>query len=236
MGGMVAGVAHELNTPIGNTITAVSTQIDRIGKLQSALTTGTLSKSGLANDLEEIREIALLIERNVHRAAAQVDNFKQLALDHISDEKRTFELREIVDECLKSLRPGLRSGSWNISNNIPGGLVCDGLPGSIGQVVTIMVQNAIEHGYKGLNSGDIELRAQRQDKRIELAIADKGAGMEHSIQQRIFEPFFTTTFGQGRSGLGLAIAYRVITTVLAGEVRVDSQTGSGTTFSVRFPA
>lgn len=236
MGGLVAGVSHELNTPLGNMITAVSTQIVRIGELQNALTAGTLSKSGLTSVLGDVQEMARLVERNLHRATTQVENFKQLATDQISDQRRSFDLHEVVEECLKSVRLGLRSGTWNLRNCIPNSLVCNGLPGSVAQVVAILVQNAVAHGYRGQDAGDVEVHAQRSGERIELTVVDHGAGMEHAIQQRIFEPFFTTTFGQGRSGLGLAIAYRVITAVLAGEVRVDSTVGSGTTFSVRFPA
>ncbi len=233
LGGMVAGVAHELNTPLGNAITVVSAQIERLDRLATALEAGKLSKAGLTTELSEIKYMATFLERNVQRAAELVENFKQLALDQVSHEKRRFELRDVVEETLKALQPNLRDGQWNIKNGIAPGLVCDSFPGPIGQVLAILVQNAVEHGYRGLSGGDIVIEAQARDQDTELTVTDHGTGMEHATQQRIFEPFFTTTFGRGRSGLGLAIAYRIVTTVLAGEIRVDSTIGTGTKFTIR---
>lgn len=233
MGGMVAGVAHELNTPLGNAITVITTQIERLDRLAATIESGKISKAGLTNELGDIKHMGSFLERNVHRAAELVENFKQLALDQVSDQKRPFELREVVEENLKALRANLRDGQWNFQNAIVQGLVCNSFPGPIGQVLTILVQNAVEHGYRGLPGGDIQIQAQALDQDIELTVIDHGSGMEHATQQRIFEPFFTTTFGRGRSGLGLAIAYRIVTTVLAGEIRVDSSIGTGTRFTVR---
>lgn len=236
MGGIVAGVAHELNTPLGTAITTVSSQSELIGRLQAAVQTGSLRKSDLLSNLALFQEMAELLERNVRRAADMVDLFKQVMTDQSSEQKQAIYLGAAVDDALLSLRHTLRKGDWDIHNRIPSNLLCNSLPGPLGQVLHIVLHNAVEHGYRGLDSGTIDIEAVRAGDFVELSVRDYGCGMDPSTQQRVFEPFFTTTFGRGRSGLSLAIAYRICSTVLAGGIQVKPGSDPGSTFVIRLPA
>lgn len=176
-----------------------------------------------------------MIERSANRAAALVSSFKQVAIDQVSERRRTFDLREVIEENLTTLRVGIKHKPWIIDNQVAAGITCDSSPGPLGQIFTNLIQNAILHGFADREQGRIEISADTASGLLELTVADDGVGMDTATALRIFEPFFTTRLGKGGSGLGLAICHRIATTILAGELRVISASGTGTRFTLRIP-
>ena len=235
LGAMVAGVSHELNTPIGNIITASSSLSDRAHDLDSAFQLGSLKKSELASGLGGLREMADLIGRSATRAATLVASFKQVAVDQTSDCRREFDLRDAMNDVIKALGPGLKNKPWEIENRIPEGILCDSFPGPLEQIITNLIQNAILHAFSGRGEGRVTLEARVIGSDIELTVGDNGIGMNTATIVHIFDPFFTTKLGQGGSGLGLSICRRLATTVLAGTLNVVSTPDAGSRFILTMP-
>ncbi|WP_342619835.1 ATP-binding protein [Rhodoferax sp. GW822-FHT02A01] len=232
---MVAGIAHELNTPIGNSVTILSTLDDHLQSIGRKVDSGTIKRSQLVNGLQSAAEMARLADRSVNRAATLITSFKQVAIDQVSERRRPFDLREVVEENLETLRPGIKHKPWVLTNAIEPGIACDGYPGPLGQVVTNLVQNAIIHGFGEREYGNVEISAQTENGQLTLTVADDGVGMDAATRNRVFEPFFTTRLGQGGSGLGMAICFRIVNSILAGDIRAVSLAGSGTQVVLRFP-
>ena len=235
LGAMVAGVAHELNTPIGNALTVSSTLRSQTKELSEALQTNALKRSQLANALASQHDMAALIEHSIDRAATLIVSFKQVAIDQTSERRREFDLREEIENVLAALRPSMKHDPWIIENIVPSGVRCDGFPGPLGQVLTNLIQNAVRHGFHGKQQGCITVSAKLDNEQLSLSVRDDGVGMDTATLLRIFEPFFTTKLGQGGSGLGLSISYRIASTILAGDLRAISTPGSGTTFILSMP-
>ena len=235
LGSMVAGISHELNTPIGNTVTLATSLEERATELHQAFEANSLKRSELDNGLLSLKEMAQLLDRSAQRAASLIASFKQVAVDQVSERRRSFDLREMVEENLTTLRPGIKHKPWHIENQIAAGISCDSFPGPLGQVLTNLIQNAILHGFAGKTEGRIEISAKTHDGQLELCVADDGVGMDTATTVRIFEPFFTTKLGHGGSGLGLAISYRIASTILAGEIRAQSSPGTGSQFILTMP-
>lgn len=235
---MVAGIAHELNTPLSNAQLTATTLQQRATALSVALRTDQLRRSDLAAALGDMLEMCALIDRAANRANALITSFKEVAVDQVSERRRTFDLRQVVDENLASLRPGIANKALQLDNQVPEGLQCDGYPGPLGQVLTNLVQNAVLHGLEGRSQGRVNVSARLDGpdhETLEWAVADDGHGMDLETASHIFEPFYTTKAGQGGSGLGLAICHRIVTTLLAGDIRVSSTPGVGTQFIIRMP-
>lgn len=235
LGSMVAGVSHELNTPIGNIVTTSSALSDRVRDLDAAFQSGSLKKSELASGLGGVREMADLIGRSAIRAATLVASFKQVAIDQTSERRREFDLRDAINDVINALRPGLKDQPWEIDNRIPEGIVCDSFPGPLEQIVTNLIQNAILHGFSGRDEGTVILDARVLGRDLELTVSDNGIGMNTATLVHIFDPFFTTKLGRGGSGLGLSICRRLATTVLAGTLNVVSTSDAGSSFILTMP-
>jgi signal transduction histidine kinase len=235
LGSMVAGIAHELNTPIGNALTVLTAANDRAQAMVEMIGSGVVRRSELLAGLGALADMAGLAERSVQRAATLVTSFKQVAVDQVSERRRQFDLRGLTEATLAAMHHGLKTLPIRINNDVPEGIVCDGFPGALEQVFTNLVQNAVIHGFEGRTGGTITISANLTGSTVEFRVADDGVGMETTTVMRIFEPFFTTKLGRGGSGLGLSISYRIVTTILAGEIRVVSSPGTGTQFLVRFP-
>lgn len=237
LGAMVAGVAHELNTPIGNCITAASYLAEEGKKITEALASERLKKSDLDHYLVATTEGVLSIHRTLSRAAELVRSFKQVAIDRTSSKRRSFELGEIVSEVVAILGPSLRRTTHSISVDIPEPVEMDSYPGPLGQVLTNLIDNSIVHGLDGLQNGHIFLSTtvDRSAQTATIQVKDDGAGIPENILPKIFDPFFTTKLGVGGSGLGLSIAYNIVTGALGGTIVVDSKRGKGTVFSVTIP-
>lgn len=236
LGNLVAGVAHELNTPLGNTLLTATHLRNRVHELQDVFKTGAMRRSELTAFIELSSDGLDLIERNLNRAAGLLANFKQVAVDQTSAQRRRFDLRKTVDEVVATLMPGLRKRRLVLVVDIPEGLELDSFPGPLEQVIANIVTNAAIHAFGPDEAGELFILAEPVGTgEIELCIRDNGCGIPPEVQGRVFDPFFTTRMGQGGSGLGLYIVYNIVTSLLGGSIEVTSTPG-GTCFTMRFPA
>ncbi len=235
LGSLVAGIAHEINTPIGNSLMVASTLIDRTRALAGSYSTG-LKRSTLERYIDDARKAGEILERNLYRAADLVASFKQVAVDQTSSQRRKFSLAEVVSAIMLTLSPAIRKTAFTVDQNIPEGLMMDSYPGPLEQVVTNLVNNALLHGFEGRDTGIVSIDAQpAADGWLELTIQDNGIGIPPANINRVFDPFFTTRLGAGGSGLGLPIMHNIVTSVLGGKVRMQSEVNVGTIFTLALP-
>jgi signal transduction histidine kinase len=235
LGAMVAGISHELNTPLGNALT-VSTSLEaQVRSLSQRVESGKLTRTEMAEFLTGAAAMAQLATQAVTRAADLVASFKQIAVDQTSEQRRSFQLDRVVIDNIAALRPSLPLGDLAIAVNIAEDILCDSYPGPLGQVVSNLVQNAALHGLEGNSQGCIEVSAQVVGDQVHLSVTDAGCGMEPQVLARVFEPFFTTRLGKGGSGLGLSLSHRIATSVLGGTLTARSAPGAGSTFTLTFP-
>lgn len=235
LGSLVAGVAHELNTPIGNSLMVASTLEDHAEEFARQTTSG-LTRSALNRHLAIGREAAQSLVRNLQRAGELISSFKQVAVDQTTSQRRRFSLGEIVDEIILTLKPAMRKSQWTIVSTIPADIVMDSYPGPLGQVLANLVANAVMHAFEGRDSGAIDIRAETVgDDSVRLDICDDGVGISREHLDRIFDPFFTTRMGRGGTGLGLAICHSIVENVLGGSIDVASEPGRGSRFSITMP-
>lgn len=235
LGALVAGVAHELGTPLGNSLIAANTVGDQTRALRRELETG-LRRSTLARYLDDAEAGNAIIERNLERSAALVASFKQVAVDQSSAQRREFTLGEVVDEIVMTLRPSLKRLPVRLTTEVDAALRLDSYPGALGQVLTNLINNAVLHGLEGRSEGEVRIVGRADDADgVLLEVSDDGRGIPDELQGRIFEPFFTSRLGKGGSGLGLHIVHSLLSNVLGGTITVDSRLGAGTTMRVRLP-
>ena len=236
LGSMVAGVAHELNTPIGNSLMVASHLVGICLKMKESIKTG-LKKSVLDEFIESTDSAGDVLVRNLGKAAELVSSFKQVAVDQTSSQRRSFQLAEMVAEVVTSVGPTIRKTPFIVEQNIADDISMDSYPGPLGQVVTNLINNGIIHGFDGRKTGRICIEAEKPagDGQLVLKIRDDGNGIPADILPRIFDPFFTTRLGQGGSGLGLNIVHNVVFGVLGGRINVESVPGEGTCFTLVLP-
>ncbi|AWK87240.1 PAS domain-containing sensor histidine kinase [Azospirillum thermophilum] len=236
LGQLVAGVAHEINTPIGIGLTAASHIGEQADRIRQRLDAGMLRKSDLTEFLDGLGESARLLVGNIDRAAALIQSFKQVAVDQSSGDRRVFELKGYIDEVLFSLRPRLKRTRLKVFVDCAEDLTFDSYPGALSQVLTNLVINAIVHAYGDSGTGTIRLTAQPDGPdHVRLDFMDDGAGIQPEHLPKVFEPFFTTKRGQGGSGLGLHIVFNTVTGPLGGTIQVTSWPGQGTRFTMILP-
>ena len=235
LGGMVAGIAHEINTPLGIGVTAASHLREEALRLLARMRDGEPD----AAEFEAFRAIACessdLILRNLQRADRLVRSFKRIAVDQSSEDRRSVDLGASLDEILTTLGPSLKKLPHRIEIECPPGIVIETAPGALYQVITNLVMNSLAHGFAPGVAGSILISARREDGVIAIEYADNGRGMDDAVRARMYEPFYTTQRGQGGSGLGMHIVYTLVTQVLGGSIECDSVPGQGTRFRIRFP-
>lgn len=235
LGALVAGVAHELNTPIGNGLTVASSLQYRVQEFDALMGSG-MKRSDLATFVEDTRQAADIMARNLARAGALVTSFKQVAVDQTSSQRRHFSLIVLVSEILLSLSPSIRKSGCTVTTEIADNLQMDSYPGPLGQVLTNLINNAMVHGYREMPCGPIAITAQcTGPNQLRLKVSDSGHGILKSDLTHVFEPFFTTRMGQGGSGLGLHIVHNLVTSVLGGQITVQSEAGHGAVFTLVLP-
>jgi len=235
LGRLVAGLAHELNTPIGNGRLAVTGLAEKFRRFRQNVSDG-LRRSDLDHFMTGVETSTEIAEKNLQRASELVRTFKQVAADRASSRRRRFQLREVFDEILITLSPTIGRMPIDLTVSVPEDLWMDSYPGALGQVVTNLIDNAIAHGFRDLKSGSITLAATCLDPaEVTIVVRDTGLGMAPDVTGRAFDPFFTTAMGQGGTGLGLFIAHNAVTNLLGGGISVDSQPGQGTCFTLRLP-
>jgi signal transduction histidine kinase len=237
LGGLVAGVAHEVNNPIGISLTVASSFARRAEMFEAELRSdGQLRRSQLEEFVRTSRDAAQQLVANLHRAGELIQSFKQVAVDRSHAERRQFNLSEATDQIIASLRPVLKKAAIALSVDVPEGLVIDGYPGSYGQILTNLFLNAANHAFPDGRSGTISISARpRGSDDVEIIFADNGAGMTPDVQRQAFDPFFTTRRNEGGTGLGLHIVYNLVTQQLGGRMMLDSRLGQGTTFRIIMP-
>ena len=236
LGGIVAAIAHEINTPLGNSLTVATTLGEKITEFARMLAGTELRRSVLREFSEKFNAGNQLLIANLTRAADLIGSFKQIAVDQTSERRRTFDLATTVTEIVTMLRPAYKKSGHHIELDIASGIGMDSYPGALGQVVTNLVTNAVLHGFDGREDGLIRVVAVADDEEtVTLTVTDDGIGIRADVLPRIFDPFFTTKLGTGGSGLGLHIVYVTVTRILGGRISVDSQPGTGTTFTLKLP-
>ena len=237
LGQLVAGVAHEINTPVGVSLTAASHLREETTRVRERFAEGTLKRSELRHHLALADESAELVTGNLQRAAELIKSFKQVAVDHDSENRRAFKLRGYLKTVLQSLRPKLKETPFAVEVECPKGLALESYPGALWQVVTNLVINSLIHGFGKRRTGTITIRVRGSGERVLLDYRDDGKGVSEEHLERLFEPFFTTRRGKGGTGLGLHITYNLVTRRLGGEIRCESPTpdGAGTRFFIDIP-
>jgi len=237
LGGLVAGVAHEVNNPIGISLTVASSFARRSEIFETDLrSNGQLRRSQLEEYVRTSRDAAQQLVANLHRAAELIQSFKQVAVDRSHAERRQFNLSEATDQIIASLRPVLKRAPIGLSVDVPEGLIIDGYPGSYGQILTNLFLNAVNHAFTDGRSGTIAISARaRGADDVEINFTDDGAGMTPDVQRQAFDPFFTTRRNEGGTGLGLHIVYNLVTQQLGGRMMLESRLGQGTTFRIIMP-
>jgi len=235
LGAMVAGISHELNTPIGNSLTVASTLSDLSADFRQHSQTG-LTRKALQDFVDANAEASGMLMRNLHRAAELIASFKQVAVDRTLAQRRAFMLDEVLQETLTTLVAVLRRKGHTIKAQLEPQIQMDSFPGQLGQVLTNLVHNADLHGLEGRTDGHIQVAARRlSDTEVEIRVSDNGKGIPPDHQRRVFDPFFTTKMGRGGTGLGLHIVHNLVENVLGGQIRVESTPGEGATFVVTLP-
>ena len=235
LGNLVAGIAHELNTPIGNAVMLASTLADQERSFRARMATG-LSRSALNHFVEAVRENSDILQRSLERAAELISSFKQVAVDQASYQRRRFVLDEVVREIALALKPRLRRSVATLEINIAADLRLDSFPGPLGQVLMNLIQNALVHAFDGRAAGCIRIDSLPAGPgHLGLRVSDDGNGIAPAHLSRIFDPFFTTRLGQGGSGLGLHIVYNLVTGLLGGTIEAHSVPGHGAEFLLELP-
>jgi signal transduction histidine kinase len=236
LGGLVAGVAHEVNNPVGISLTVASSLANRCAAFSAEMEHGQIRRASLEAFVSGNREAAKQLVTNLNRAADLIQSFKQVAVDRSQAERRTFDLREATEQIVASLLPMLKRSAITLTVDIPEGIAMDSYPGPYGQVLTNLVLNGLVHAYPDRREGTMRLsvRLAAPDE-VSLEFQDNGVGMSEETQRRAFEPFFTTRRNYGGTGLGLHIVYNIVTRRLGGRLRLESAPGQGTTFRIRLP-
>lgn len=236
LGAMVAGVAHELNTPIGNSLMMASTMLGKTDELIRSVESQSIRRTELLNYLTQAQEASQLIMRGLNSAADLVHSFKQVAVDRTTAQRRRYDLLQVSHEIVATVKNHIRRSGHTVELDIPIGIIMDGYPGPLGQVITNFINNAILHAFEGKKGGHIILSARLgTNGRVLIQFKDNGSGIKEENLKRIFDPFFTTKMGRGGSGLGLSICYNIVTSIFDGEITVQSVEGSGTTFTLDLP-
>lgn len=235
LGSLVAGIAHEVNTPIGICVTANTHMEDTIRQTIKEFDENKLTRSGFQKALQHIQESAAITQNNLQRAASLVKSFKLVAVDQSSEEKRLFNLVEYVDNILLSLRPKLKKVPHTITIDMDRQLNLYSSPGAFSQIFTNLIMNSLTHAFAEQQQGNINVRAYQEQDQLVIVYSDDGQGIPADILPRLFEPFVTSKRGQGGSGLGAHIIYNLVTQVLGGQIVCDSIQGKGTIFTIRLP-
>jgi len=235
LGGLVAGVAHEVNTPLGIAVTATSVLSETLDSLRQQFTAQTLTSQQFSDLLAQASDSTQMLVNNLQRAARLVRDFKQTAVDQVSEARSQFQVEQVLRALIASLHPETRKVPVEPLLECPSGLQMNSLPGVLTQVLANLILNSVRHAFADQAAPLIEIRLQEQGEQVLLDYRDNGCGVPESLRERIFEPFFTTKRGSGGSGLGLNIVYNLVTRKLGGKLEFSSQPGQGVHFRLSLP-
>lgn len=236
LGNLVAGISHEINTPIGVGVTAVSHLQVITKEFNELYKNGGLSRQNLTDYLAESDEAVAIIFSNLERASQLIRSFKQVSVDQSNEAMRMFNVKKYLGEILLSLHPNLKRTHHKITVNCDDNLVMDSFPGAFAQIITNFILNSLAHAYDPNDAGQIVITIVEDARgRVRLTYSDDGKGMEKAVMDKIFEPFFTTKRGMGGTGLGLSVLYNIVKQKFGGTIECRSELGKGTTFIIDFP-
>ncbi|TCL70057.1 histidine kinase/DNA gyrase B/HSP90-like ATPase [Hydrogenispora ethanolica] len=235
LGGLVAGVAHEINTPVGVGVTAASHLKQVTERFLDLCRNGAPRRRDLVEYLEDLDEASDIILKNFRRASGLIQSFKQVSVDQSSETRRVFQVRRYLGEILLSMNPRLKKTRHAITVECDDGLEIDGYPGAFAQIVTNLVMNSLNHAYGPDEAGRIRIAVSREAAGIQMVYSDDGRGIDEAVIGRIFDPFFTTRRGTGGTGLGLFVVYNIVTQRFGGTIQCASQPGRGATFHITLP-
>jgi signal transduction histidine kinase len=236
LGGLVAGVAHEISSPIGTSLTVASTLAHRSADFTEQIASREVRRALLVEFAEGCRGASEQLVANLQRAAGLIQSFKQVAVDRSSEDRRAFDLKLATEQVIASVRPRLLKSQSSVAIEMPSDITMDSFPGPYGQVLTNLIFNAITHGFTDRPGGQMWIKARRLGlDQVEITFADDGSGMPEEVRRRVFDPFFTTRRAQGSIGLGLHIVHNLVTQQLGGRITLASAPGKGTTICMTFP-
>lgn len=234
LGNLSAEVSHEINTPIGVSITSTSYLADLLAKLKREIDGQAITKRGMDDFLLNAEQSISLLLNNLNRASDLIASYKQVAVDQTSDKIRPINMAQYVDEIIQSLHPKLKKTTHRIKVNCPDNVDVYVHAGAISQIFTNLIINSIIHGFDGLHRGEIEIEISYQQERIAIDYSDNGHGVEPQALNYIFEPFYTTKATEGGTGLGTHIVHSLVTDTLNGEIQARSDEGKGLSFHIEF--
>ncbi len=235
LGGLVAGIAHEINTPLGICVTGVSHLQEEFKIVKEAMVTNTLTEKKLLDFFEDAEEILTILSTNTQRGASLVNSFKQVAVDQTSNEVRNINIHQYIDEVILSLKPTLKRTAIKLE------VICDNTlsinvdAGAISQILSNLILNSVKHGFADGAEGKILIEVYEKNNSIVLRYRDDGNGIDDEALEKLFEPFYTTKRGAGGSGLGTHLVYNLVTGSLNGKITVKSQVGKGLAYLIKFP-
>lgn len=235
LGDMVAGIAHEVNTPIGLGVTASTLMSDRLKEIKDAFEDKTLKSSQLKKFLVQGEENIGIIYRNLERAAKLISSFKKVAVDQSSADTRNFNVKELLEEVMLTLKAKLNKEHVELTIDCPEDLIIESKPGPINQILINLILNSIIHGFEKRPDGAINISVIYLSDQLHISYKDDGIGIDENIKAKVFEPFTTTKRGSGGSGLGLHLVYNLVTQALNGHIDFESSPEQGTTFEINFP-
>jgi signal transduction histidine kinase len=236
LGGLVAGVAHEISSPIGTSLTVASTLAHRSANFTDQIASGQVRRAMLVEFADGCRGATEQLVANLQRAGGLIQSFKQVAVDRSSDDRRAFDLKLATEQVIASLRAPLLKSQSSLAVEMPSDITLDSYPGAYGQVLTNLIFNAVTHGFTDGPGGYMLVKAHRLGTdQVEITFSDDGGGIPEEVQRRVFDPFFTTRRPQGSTGLGLYVVHNLVTQQLGGRIALVSAPGKGTTICMTLP-
>ncbi len=235
LGRIVAVVAHELNTPIGNVILMSTAIQDKSVEFSKLVESDKLTRSMLTRVAEDMQGASAIITRSAQRAGELVQSFKRVAVDQTSQRRRSFDLRLTLEDIVHTLSTMIRRANVSVELLVPTGIVLDSYPGHLDQIFNNLILNSIKHGFDGMEAGHIVVEGRVLGDGVEIVYRDDGRGIAKEILPHVFEPFFTTTLVQGGSGLGMFVVHNLVCGALRGSIQLDSEPGQGVRFVISIP-
>ena len=232
LGGLVAGVAHEINTPVGIGLTGISHLEELTIKINKEYVNDEISQETFEEYLNSSKDLTSLIQKNLERAASLVRSFKQVAVDQSSEEKRVFNLKDYLNEILQSIHSVTKKRNIKISISCDSDIKLNSYAGSYSQIITNLIMNSLIHGFKEKEKGNIFINVEKTANELKIIYKDTGCGISENNLNKIFDPFFTTNRDNGGSGLGLNIIYNIIISTLGGSITCNSQENNGVEFII----
>jgi two-component system, NtrC family, sensor kinase len=235
LGSLVAGVAHELNTPIGNGLSVASTLTQTCQDFANTLSSG-MTKSALKAFIEDVTEGNEIINRNLNKASELVSGFKQVAMDRTSAQRRSFKLLDFLNDTYLTLTPTFRRTAIKVNIDCPENIELNSYPGPLGQVITNLLNNTLIHAFESDSVGQVDIRANQEGELVKIDVKDNGKGILPEHIGKIFDPFFTTKLGKGGNGLGMHIVHNIVSGLLGGSISVCSTPNNGCCFTLLLPS